>query len=151
MSVAFTEFAQVVRELAPRTAIVLGSGLGGVAAGFRESASVGFGEIPGLVPTTVRGHRGRLAVGLWDDVPALLFLGRLPSNEGPPREVATGKVRVAADLGVERLILTNAAGGIHPSLAPGSLMAIRGHFTLIGRDAWRELAIASAMRTPYSP
>src|SRR5205814_6323743 len=96
---AFAEFARTARDLAPRAAVVLGSGLGGATAQFRESASVAFGDVPGLVPATVRGHRGRLAVGLWGDTPALFFLGRLHFYEGHSREVVTGPVRVAADLG----------------------------------------------------
>jgi purine-nucleoside phosphorylase len=151
MPLAFDQFAHVVRDLAPRTAIVLGSGLGGVVANFRESASLPFGDIPGLVPTTVHGHGGRLAVGMWSDTPALLFLGRLHFYEGHSREVVTGTVRVAADLGVKRLVLTNAAGGIHPSLGTGALMAIRGHIKLVGRDAWRSLPAGDAVAAPYSP
>jgi purine-nucleoside phosphorylase len=140
MTAAFAEFARTARALAPTAAVVLGSGLGGVTARFRESASVAFGDIHGLVPTTVHGHRGRLAVGLWGDAPALLFLGRLHFYEGHPREVVTGTVRAVADLGAKVLVLTNAAGGIHPSLDPGSLMAIRGHVKLVGPGAWRELS-----------
>ena len=151
MAAAFDQFARAARDLAPKTAIVLGSGLGGAADGFRESASLPFGDIPGLVPTTVHGHRGRVAVGMWNDTPALLFLGRLHFYEGHPREVATGTVRVAADLGVKRLVLTNAAGGIHSSLGPGSLTAIRGHLKLVGRDAWRSLPSGTAVATPYAP
>jgi purine-nucleoside phosphorylase len=148
---AFDQFALAVRDLAPKTAIVLGSGLGGVTDDFRESASVPFDDVPGLVQTTVSGHKGRVAVGLCDDVPALLFLGRLHFYEGHSCDVVTSTVRITADLGVKRLILTNAAGGIHPSLAPGSLMAIRGHIKFVGREAWRSLPAATAVAAPYSP
>jgi purine-nucleoside phosphorylase len=151
MTAAFAEFARTTRALAPTAAVVLGSGLGGATARFRESASVAFGDIPSLVPTTVHGHRGRLAVGLWGDAPALLFLGRLHFYEGHPREVVTGTARTAADLGAKALVLTNAAGGIHPSLDPGSLMAIRGHLKLVGPGAWRELALERGRTDVYSP
>lgn len=147
----FTEFADAARTLAPRTAVVLGSGLGGVTAGFSEAASISFSGVPGLPRTTVHGHRGRVGVGLWDGTPAMVFLGRLHFYEGHPPETVTGPVRVAAELGVRRLVLTNAAGGIHPSLDPGSLMAIRGHVKLVGGNAWRSLATGSAVRAPYSP
>lgn len=150
MPAAFAEFERVVRDAGPAAAVVLGSGLGEAAAAFRETASVPFDRVPGLVPTTVRGHRGRLAVGLWNDVPALLFLGRLHFYEGHPPEVVKGTVRAAADLGVKRLILTNAAGGIHPALVPGALMAIRGHIPLIGGAAWRELPAGAGIESPYS-
>src|SRR5262245_10928572 len=147
---AFAEFGRVVRGLGPKAAVVLGSGLGGAAAQFRESASIPFGDIPGLVPTTVHGHAGRLAVGLWGEVPALLLLGRLHFYEGHSPEIVTGTVRVAADLGVNRLVLTNAAGGIHPALDPGSLMVIRGHIKLVGPGAWRELPAGTGVAELYS-
>jgi purine-nucleoside phosphorylase len=148
---AFAEFAAVVRGLAPKAAVVLGSGLAGVTAAFREHASIPFGDIPGLVPPTVQGHTGRLAAGDWAGTPALVFFGRLHFYEGHPWDVVTGPVRVAADLGAKALVLTNAAGGIHPALGPGSLMAIRGHFKLIGPGAWREVAAGAGIRTLYSP
>jgi purine-nucleoside phosphorylase len=148
---AFADFERIARPLAPRAAVVLGSGLGDVAAEFRESASIPFGDVPNLAPPTVHGHSGRVVVGLWGATPTLLFLGRLHFYEGHNRDVVTGIVRVAADLGVKRLILTNAAGGIHPNLGPGSLMAIRGHFKLLGPAAWRALAAGNALATPYSP
>ena len=156
MSDPFAEFVRVAESLRPRVAVVLGSGLAGVAADFRERASVGFGDIPGLVPPTVHGHGGRLAVGDWGGVPAIVCSGRLHFYEGHPWDVVTGTVRVVADRGVKVLILTNAAGGIHPSLAPGSLMAIRGHLRFLDRESWQKPAYAwndstSRPRTaPYS-
>lgn len=144
---AFARFTRVAKVLRPRAAVVLGSGLGGATAGFREHASVPFADIPELVPPTVAGHPGRLAVGEWGGTPALVFFGRLHFYEGHPWNVVTGPVRVAADLGVKTLVLTNAAGGIHPSLGPGSLMAVRGHIKLIGPDAWETPDPVS----PYSP
>jgi len=147
---SYAEFERIARSLAPQTAVVLGSGLSGAAIGFRESASIAFGDVPSLTPPTVLGHGGRIAVGHWDGDPVLLFLGRLHFYEGHSPEVVTGPVRIAARLGAKRLILTNAAGGIHPALGPGSLMAIRGHVRLVGRTAWRALAAGEAVRTLYS-
>ncbi len=144
------EFTKTTRVLAPRTAIVLGSGLGGVTVGFVESASISFADVSGLVATTVKGHQGRIAVGHWNGTPTLLFFGRMHFYEGHSREVVTAPIRLAADLGVKQLVLTNAAGGIHHSLNPGSLMAIRGHIKLIDPDAWRMLATGAAVRAPYS-
>ncbi|MCE9564700.1 MAG: purine-nucleoside phosphorylase [Planctomycetes bacterium] len=146
----FTEFSRIARSFAPQTAIVLGSGLGGVTAGFSEVATVSFADVPGLVQTTVQGHHGRIAVGHWHGTPTLLFLGRLHFYEGHSQDAVTAPIRRAADLGVKRLILTNAAGGIHPSLNPGSLMAICGHIKLIGPNAWRTLAVGTAVKMPYS-
>jgi purine-nucleoside phosphorylase len=147
---AFAEFARAARSLSPRTAVVLGSGLAGATAAFVERATVSFGDIPGLVPPTVHGHGGRLAVGEWSGVPALLFLGRLHFYEGHPLSVVTGTIRIVAELGATRVVLTNAAGGIHPALSPGDLMAIRGHLKLLEPRAWRALASDSAASQPYS-
>ena len=140
----FPAFVRTARRLAPRTAVVLGSGLAGAARAFAEHASVGFGDVPGLARSTVAGHGARLAVGTWGGAPALLFLGRLHFYEGHPWDVVTGTARVAAELGATRLVLTNAAGGIHPALEPGALMAITGHLKLLGPTAWRALALTSA-------
>lgn len=148
---AFAEFARAARALAPRTAVVLGSGLAGATGAFVERASVGFGDIPGLVPPTVHGHGGRLAAGEWSGVPALLFLGRLHFYEGHSRAVVTGTVRTIAELGATRVVLTNAAGGINSALAPGGLMALRGHLKLLAPTAWRALANdPAAPQQPYS-
>jgi purine-nucleoside phosphorylase len=150
MTAAFDRFAGVVRSATPRAAVVLGSGLAAVASDFRERDTIPFGEIPGLVPSTVHGHTGRLAVGEWGNIPALVFFGRLHFYEGHSWEVVTGIVRTAANLGAKVLVLTNAAGGIHPALAPGGLMAIRGHLKLLGPGAWRRLAAGENPAAPYS-
>jgi len=147
---AFAAFARTVRSLGPRTAVVLGSGLAGATAAFTERAAVDFGSVPGLVPPSVQGHGGRIAVGTWTGAPVLLFLGRLHSYEGHPESVITKLTRVAADLGATRIVLTNAAGGIHPALVPGGLMAIREHIKLLQPNAWRELANARGTSGPYS-
>lgn len=144
---AFDRFATAARSLAPRAAVVLGSGMGGVLTTFCEHATVPFGDVPGLVPPTVSGHGGRLAVGEWGAVPVLVSFGRLHFYEGHPWDVVCGPARVAADLGVTAFIQTNAVGGIHPALGPGSLMAVAQHLTLLGPAAWRSPAPAA----PYSP
>jgi purine-nucleoside phosphorylase len=147
---AFAAFSHAARALAPRTAVVLGSGLADAARAFVPRASVCFGDVPGLVPPTVHGHGGRLAVGEWAGAPAVLFSGRLHFYEGHPHEVVVGTIRAAAELGVSRVVLTNAAGGLHPALEPGGLMALRGHLKLFDRGAWRALAGGDAVARPYS-
>ena len=145
MSAAFTEFREAVRSLAPRAAVVLGSGLGNTSH-FRESASLPFAQIPGLIPTSVGGHAGRLAVGEWSGTPALVFFGRLHYYEGHSWDAVTAPIRLAAELGAKSLILTNAAGGIHPVLEPGCLMAIRGHIALLDGVSWKH----ASPSLPYS-
>ena len=146
MSAAFTHFRQAVESLAPRAAVVLGSGLGNIATHFRELASTPFAEVPGFATTSVGGHMGRLAAGEWSGTPALVFYGRLHFYEGYIWDTVTAPVRLAAELGAKLLVLTNAAGGIHPSLEPGSLMAIRGHIAILERDAWKHCE----PKLPYS-
>jgi purine-nucleoside phosphorylase len=140
---AYTAFFGTARKLRPRTAVVLGSGLAGATRAFVEHASVGFGNVPGLVPPTVHGHGGRLAVGEWAGVPCLLFSGRVHFYEGHLPSVVVGTVRAAAEIGAKCVVLTNAAGGIHPALNPGDLMAIRGHLKLLDAGAWRTLLLTS--------
>jgi purine-nucleoside phosphorylase len=149
----FAAFHRRVQQRGPRAAIVLGSGLAEALNQFREDASLGFGDVPGLARTTVVGHPGRLVLGSWDEIPLVLVLGRHHFYEGHPPHQLTGCVRIIAGFGVPRIILTNAAGGIHPALHPGDVMAIRSHIKLIGPDAWRRLVQepASTECNPYSP
>jgi purine-nucleoside phosphorylase len=146
MSAAFGPFREAVLERGPRTAVVLGSGLGSMAGHFRESASVPFHEVPGLCATSVGGHSGRLALGTWGNAAVLVFFGRVHLYEGHSWDAVIAPVRLAADLGAKRIVLTNAAGGIHPDLNPGSLMALRGHLALLDRNAWKSHSVG----TPYS-
>lgn len=146
MSGSFAQFRVRVESRAPGTAVVLGSGLGTMNSCFQEAVSLPFSGIPGLAPTSVGGHDGRLAVGEWQGTPALVFFGRLHFYEGHSWDAVTAPIRLAAELGAKRLVLTNAAGGIHPELPPGSLMALRGHRSILDRTAWKTASTA----TPYS-
>ncbi|MCS6864075.1 MAG: purine-nucleoside phosphorylase [Gemmataceae bacterium] len=148
---SYSAFAQAVAALAPRTAIVLGSGLAGAAAAFVEHAAVSFAAIPGWAVPTVAGHGGRVVVGEWGGTPALLFQGRLHFYEGHPWSMVTTPIRMAQQWGITRIILTNAAGGIHPALTPGSVMALRGHLAWLTPQSWRQLARGQGLSQPYTP
>ncbi len=150
MTAAFDRFRDEVGRSRPATAVILGSGLAGAVSRFRETCSVLFDLIPGLVAPTVRGHAGRIALGDWAGIFTIICFGRLHFYEGHPPDVVTGPVRVLAELGAKRLILTNAAGGIHPSLGPGSLLVIRRHLAFLDRDSWREVARGGDRPSPYS-
>ncbi len=143
----FEAFQRTAASQRPRVAIVLGSGLGAVVDRVRPVAEIRFAEIPGFAAPTVHGHGGRAVLGDWAGVGVLVFQGRMHYYEGHTWDRATAPVRLAADLGVQFLILTNAAGGIHDALNPGDLMAIRGHLKLLDADAWKSPEIA----VPYSP
>jgi purine-nucleoside phosphorylase len=135
----FGEFRAAAEAVKPRTAVVLGSGLAGVAADFAPTATLSYADIPGLTSPSVAGHRGELAVGHWAGVPAVVCFGRVHFYEGHPWERVTRLVELAADLGVSRLILTNAAGGLHPDLNPGDVMLIAGQVELLGPRDWLTL------------
>jgi len=139
MSTPFDQFREAVASVQPRAAVVFGSGLADAASPFIATASVPFADVPGLVPPTVAGHKGRLSVGQWAGVPAVVSFGRVHFYEGHPWDRVTRLVRLIAEFGVKSLILTNAAGGIRDDLQPGDLMAIRGHVKLLDGAAWMNL------------
>jgi len=113
-------------------AVVLGSGLGGVADRLEGARAALYATLPGFPETTVAGHAGRLVAGSIDGHRTLLLCGRVHGYEGyAAAEVGFG-VRVAAALGVHTLIVTNAAGGIDPALTPGEIVAIADHLNLTG-------------------
>ena len=111
-------------------AVVLGSGLGGVADKLEGARTVPYASLPGFPETTVAGHPGRLVGGKLGGRSALLLCGRVHAYEGyPANEVGFG-VRVVAALGARTLIVTNAAGGVDPAFAPGEIVAISDQINL---------------------
>jgi purine-nucleoside phosphorylase len=115
---------------APEVAVVLGSGLGGVADRLSQPHAVPYASLPGFPETTVAGHPGRLVGGKLAGREVVLLCGRVHGYEGyPASEVGFG-VRVVAALGVRRLIVTNAAGGVDPAMQPGEIVAISDHINL---------------------
>jgi purine-nucleoside phosphorylase len=128
------------KTVAPRSAIILGSGLGAIVERVVKVAEAPFVELPGFAAPTVHGHGGRVVLGHWEQQPVLVFQGRMHFYEGHSWERATATVRLAVELGVQRLILTNAAGGIHEELNPGDLMILGDHKKLLSPESWRELA-----------
>jgi len=109
----------------PRLLIVAGSGLGGLAEGVEGGSEIPFLRIPGYPPSGVVGHAGTYLAGRLAGVPVLIQRGRYHLYEGHSREVVTLPIRVAARLGVDRVILTNATGGIRSDLSPGTIVLLR--------------------------
>jgi purine-nucleoside phosphorylase len=137
----------------PEALLVLGSGMGDVAGRLRAEESVAFAEIAGVDGCSVPGHSGRLSVGEWSGKRVLVFAGRLHYYEGHPWRAVTMLAEIAAFVGARVLLLTNAAGGIHDDLAPGSLMAIRDHFEWTRGYCWRRPGpggIGTARPSPYA-
>jgi len=121
----------------PRVAVVLGSGLGGVAETLKDGVEIPYSEIPHFVSSTVQGHEGKLLIGSIGGVDVALMKGRVHFYEGYSMDQVTLPIRVFNLLGITSLILTNAAGGAAPHLAPGSLMAITDHINLMGDNPLR--------------
>lgn len=120
-----------------KIALVLGSGLGGFADEFADAVSLPYGEIPGFVSSTAQGHVGSLVVGKVEGVPVLAMQGRVHYYEGYSLEEVTLPIRTFKLLGVNTLILTNAAGGIDVQLTQGALMVISDHLNLMGVNPLR--------------
>jgi purine-nucleoside phosphorylase len=116
----------------PTVGIVLGSGLGQLARAVRIDAAIPYGEVPGMPHAAVEGHAGQLLIGDVEGVPCAMLAGRAHFYEGHSMEDATFGVRLLARLGVETLILTNAAGGLNPDYRAGDAMLIADHLFLPG-------------------
>jgi len=118
----------------PLVGLVLGSGLGGVAASLADSVRVPYTEIPGFVAPSVAGHAGELVVGALGGVSVACLSGRVHLYEGEPTERVVFGVRLLAALGCRGVLLTNAAGGIRDDLGPGSLLVLSDHLNLTGKN-----------------
>jgi purine-nucleoside phosphorylase len=116
----------------PRVGLILGSGLNGLADSVRNADFIPYGDLPNWPVSTVHGHAGRLAIGELEEQPVLVMQGRTHFYEGYSMSQVTLPVRVMLRLGLEMLIVTNAAGGINPDFAPGDVMLITDNLNLIG-------------------
>ncbi len=134
MSEATTFLESRIGPRHPRVGIVLGSGLGGLADAVEEPLVVPYADVPGFPSANVAGHKGQLIFGRIGETHVVLQSGRLHLYEGHDPETVVLPVRTLADLGVETLIVTNAAGGIRPTFSPPVLMLIADHINLMWRS-----------------
>ena len=118
----------------PEIALVLGSGLGTVAGDVEPVATIPFAEIPGLGAARVVGHAGQVVAGMLSGRRVIAFAGRRHLYEGHSPSGVVLPVRLASALGASMLLVTNAAGGIRRTFAPGTLMLIRDHINLTYRS-----------------
>lgn len=127
--------AQAVRRRFPRpveAAIILGTGLGGLAEEIEVEQVIEYGELPNFPLSTVETHKGRLLCGTLAGRTVVAMQGRFHRYEGYSLQQVTFPVRVLRALGAETLIVSNACGGMHPLWAPGDLMLIADHINLLG-------------------
>jgi purine-nucleoside phosphorylase len=118
----------------PQVALVLGSGLGSLADQFADRHALPYASIPGMAETGVVGHKGQLVMGTLEGVPVIAMQGRLHPYEGHSLETVVLGVRLMLRLGASVLIVSNAAGGLDPTLAPGTLLIIEDHLNLTGQN-----------------
>lgn len=111
-------------DFVPKTALILGSGLGALADEINAVAAVSYEEIQGFPVSTVAGHKGRFVFGYMGKVPVVIMQGRVHYYEGYSMSDVVLPVRVMKQLGAEILFLTNAAGGISTKLSPGDFMLL---------------------------
>ena len=118
----------------PELGLILGSGLGAYAERLTRRTEIPFKDLPNFPTSGVPGHAGKMILGEAEGVPAVALQGRVHFYEGYPIQEVVFPVRVLGALGVHRLIVTNAAGGINPDFHPGDLMLINDHINLTGTN-----------------
>ena len=123
---------RAVSEIEPRAAIVLGTGLGGLARAMDVEAEIPYEALPHFPRATVESHHGKLLLGALEGVPVVAMQGRMHCYEGwSPREVVF-PVRVMKLLGADVLLVSGACGGMNPLWAPGDLVMLNDHVNLLG-------------------
>ncbi|MBI2759342.1 MAG: purine-nucleoside phosphorylase [Chloroflexi bacterium] len=116
----------------PRVSIILGSGLNDLAASVQNPDVIPFGDLPNFPVSTVFGHSGRLVIGELEGRSVFVMQGRIHFYEGYTMAQVTLPIRVMQRLGIETLIVTNAAGGVNPDFLPGDVMLITDNLNLMG-------------------
>jgi purine-nucleoside phosphorylase len=128
-AVAFVKDQSV---LVPRIGLILGSGLGPLAEVVGDAVTIPYRQIPHFRGSTVPGHSGRLVIGTLAAKQVVVMQGRTHFYEGYSMREVTFPVRVMRQLGIDTLIVTNAAGGLSPDFSPGELMLIKDHINFVG-------------------
>ena len=118
----------------PKIGLILGSGLGVLAEEIENPVKIPYEEIPEFPVSTVEGHAGQLVFGTIKGIEVVAMQGRFHFYEGYTFDKVTFPVRVMKELGVEKLIVTNAAGGVNENFAPGDLMLISDHINNMGTN-----------------
>jgi purine-nucleoside phosphorylase len=116
----------------PRVGLILGSGLNLLAEAVEAADHIPYTDVPHFPKPTVEGHVGRLVLGLLEGIPVIVMQGRVHFYEGYPMPQVVFPTRVMQVMGIETLIVTNAAGGVNPTFHAGDLMLITDHINLMG-------------------
>lgn len=127
--------AKYAKEI--KTAVVLGSGLGAFADELQNAVAIPYEQIPHFARSTVEGHAGRLVLGEIAGISIAVQQGRFHFYEGYSMDEVTFPMRTFGSMGIETVILTNAAGSLSSEMTPGSLMLISDHLNLMGANPLR--------------
>ncbi|MCH5584257.1 purine-nucleoside phosphorylase [Shimazuella sp. AN120528] len=127
-------FIQKKVKVEPKIGLILGSGLGMLADEIQNAVTIAYDQIPHFPVSTVEGHAGELVVGELEGQKVITMRGRFHLYEGHALESVTFPIRVMKALGVETILVTNAAGGVNTSYEPGNLMLIQDHINLMYRN-----------------
>ena len=131
------EAAQYIKDQGVDTlevGLILGSGLGELADEIEDRVVIQYTDIPSFPVSTVEGHAGQLVCGTLGGKKVIALQGRFHYYEGYTMEVVTFPIRVMSELGVESMIVTNAAGGVNRDFTPGDLMMITDHINFFGTN-----------------
>lgn len=130
--------ADILREklgsLSPHLAIVLGSGLGDLTEAVTEAVRIPYGELPGFPAAGVSGHAGAVVAGKLGGKPVLMLAGRAHYYEQAQADAMRPVIEALAEFGIERLMLTNAAGSLDPDMPAGEVMLITDHINFSGTN-----------------
>lgn len=129
-----SKYIQAQIDYSPTIGLVLGSGLGLLADEIEDKTIIPYEQIPHFAKTTVSGHSGQLVIGKIEGKQVIAMKGRFHFYEGYSLEQVTFPIRVMKQLGIESLLITNAAGGINEQFKPGDLMLIIDHINLMGSN-----------------
>ncbi|PYQ30285.1 MAG: purine-nucleoside phosphorylase [Acidobacteria bacterium] len=130
-------FVRSRTRIQPQAGVVLGSGLGSVVDAVEVETEIPYAEIPGGKAATVWGHQGKMILGRVGKLPVVLLGGRMHYYEGYDMQEVMLLARVIGRLGIKKLIVTNAAGGVNTSFKPGDLMLISDHINFSGVNPLR--------------
>lgn len=134
--------AQAIKKqisIQPVVGIILGSGLNDLADSVQKAIHIPYGDLPNFPVSTVHGHTGRFVIGELEGKPVFVMQGRIHYYEGYTMGQVTLPIRVMQRLGIPSMIVTNAAGGVHPDFEPGDVMLITDQINLMGMSGLNPL------------
>jgi len=138
-------------NVVPQVALVLGTGLGELAARIDCAVSVAYQDICGLPRSTAPGHQGRFVCGWLGGLPVIAMQGRCHRYEGYTFTQLAAPIRLMRALGAKHLFVSNAAGGLNPQFVTGDLMVVDGHLNLMGRHAFAATARVGQNESNVTP